>query len=125
MKLTYEQARDMSIWKWKNFKTSSPLHSDWLLYYRENKMEFKVVPMADCGFCEYFGKSEIDRERCPLRWNNPRMESNMREPCGHWKCSRNFWHWIYWEHADDKEKMRYWANKMLAEIMETPEHEVK
>jgi len=128
MKLTYEQGREMSIWRWKNFPTGYPDDDDWMESpFAEIYEDYGVK--CDCGMCEFFlnGTMKSDYEdckMCPLHWEDAHEEecSEFDDRWCELKCSRNYWHWSYWCKAGNIERMRYWAKKMLAEIEATPEH---
>jgi len=130
MKLTYEQGREMSIWRWKNFPTGFPDDDDWMASPFAEIYDGNNGIRSGCGMCEFFltGKTGLDEENCkmcPLHWKDAHEEerSDFDDRWCHLKCSHNYWHWSYWyEEKVNPERMRYWAKKMLAEIEATPEH---
>jgi hypothetical protein len=118
MKLTYTKAREMSLWAWDRARKtgSKPDFDEWLKKYG-------FTPVSMCGFCDFFMH---DCERCPLYWKSARKErcsTFMHNILGghDLPCSRNFWHWSYWSHRDNK-KAKRWAEKMYQEILKTPKN---
>lgn len=126
--LTYEKARELSIRVWKLRVEGK---SDMNIYMFLKEQGFPDI-RDSCGFCQYFVENKQDGSetklgkhcsKCPLCWKHPRSESNSKYWSVSRPCSRNFWHWVYWDFLSNEKRSKYWARKMLAEIEATPEHE--
>jgi len=126
--ITFEQAKRMSLWRWKNFPLSKPSLDDWDEFFRENEdieenMNGHYVS-DDCGFCHKYNLRD-DCSDCPLQWEDAKVEHNSCYGENSYRCSRNFWHWAYWHsmcvYKDTDRNMRYWANKLYKEIEATVE----
>ena len=115
--ITYEQAREMSVWRWKNFPTSQPTIDDWRAEFNINKF-----PKHNCGFCEIYLNNFYSCRQCPVYWDDRDIEKYSDYSHIAYPCSRNYWHWMYWFKVSDKKRMKYWAKKLLAEIEATPEY---
>jgi len=113
MILTYEKAREMSIWAWKKrAKGHEPGRTEFL-------EKFDFYPAFDCGFCSYFDSCED----CPLYWEDAEAEEHSAYTLTSLPCTRNFWHWYYWYKEGNERWAKYWAKKVLEEIKATPEEE--
>lgn len=112
--MTYEEARKWSIkvWEWR---VKEPLLSHRRIKERLLKERGRILA-ENCGFCEFY---KSDCPLCPLWWEEAKHERNSAFMVYYDPCSRNYWHYIYWNVNYNEA----WARKMLAEIKATPERE--
>ena len=106
--MTYERAREEGI-------------EDWTLRAKGEGTN------RSCGFCLRYNREQRKGfcRRCPLVWCDPEIEPTSRYCENSLSCSRNFWHWYYWqdEAGENSRWAKHWARKMLAQIKATPEKE--
>lgn len=115
--ITYEQAREISIWVWKQRAKGKHIDHSHIL----NK--FDTTTTSQCGFCEYYLNSPYKGcEECPLWWEHAEAENNSTlNPYSSRNCTRNYWKWNFYK-PDDRWKI-HWAKKLLEQLEATPEHE--
>ncbi len=116
--ITYQKARDMTLWAWNIARDTGmkPSPQDFI-------DEWNLIPTSACGYCHYY---DNDCDQCPLKWNNPKEESHSNyEIENPFYCSRTYWKWNYWGYLIGKEQKaehwaKYWADKFYHEILLTP-----
>jgi len=128
--ITQEEALEMSKWVWERRAKGYEVTS------KEIQKKFGMLPKFGCGLCEYHledtkifdVKNCID---CPVYWDDAKEEqySNFEDTGLLAKCSRNYWHYMYWfnefdkhrnhyseDNYNNKRNMKRWAKKIVEEL---------
>jgi len=135
--LTYENARDISIKIWK--LRSEGNDDEAKEYISSKQVEHHITFTNGCPLCNLFMRMVIEScqsgpisvknicsDLCPLVWKDPKEERFSKYRENHsLPCSRNYWHFHFWNSVGSTERSKHWAKKLYKELLATPEEKPK